>query len=115
MVEWVETRLGKKAMDPHERALRFVEEALELAQAVGLTEPDIDRLRHLVFRKPLGHVGQEIGGVVTTLLTLSESWNTEMTIAALMEIDRIHELPMEKFRKRQKQNVKDGIGAPAKL
>jgi hypothetical protein len=37
-----------------------------------------------------------------------------MTIAALMEIDRIHALPAEKFRRRQKQNVKDGIGAPAK-
>ena len=29
---WVESRLGKEAMAPHERAMRMLEEALELQQ-----------------------------------------------------------------------------------
>lgn len=111
MVEWVRTRLGYDAMDPHERAMRFLEESLELAQAVGITEDEIDKMRLHVYAKDVGRVGQEIGGVVTTLLTLAQSQDVDMNVAGLMEIDRIHALPPEKFRKRQELNASLGIGA----
>jgi hypothetical protein len=111
MVSWVKTRLGSSAMDTHERGMRFLEESLELVQAVGITEEEIEKVRQYVFSKPIGRVVQEIGGVVTTLLTLAQSQDVDMNIAGLMEIDRIHALPPEKFRKRQNLNASLGIGA----
>jgi hypothetical protein len=110
MVEWVESRLGKKAMLRMERARRFIEEAVELAQAVGLAERDVKLIVDHVYGKPKGRIGQEIGGVYTTLVTLAQASNCDAHICALMECDRVHTLPPERFQNRQKQNVKDGIG-----
>jgi len=112
MVLWVRSRLGDDAMFPHERGMRFLEEALELAQAVGLTEVEIDKVKAHVYAKSVGRVEQEIGGVVSTLLTLAQAHGVSMNEAALAEIDRIHKLPKEKFRKRQELNAELGIGAP---
>lgn len=110
MVKWVRTRLGYEAMDPHERGMRFGEESFELLQAIGLTKEELIKLMDHVYSKEPGRVGQEIGGCVTTLLPLAESQNVDMNIAALMEIDRIHSLPPEKFQRRQELNVSLGIG-----
>ena len=92
MVNWVRTRLGSAAMDPHERAMRFLEEALELLQVAGITEDEIDKLRLHVFSKQPGRAVQEIGGVVTTLLTLAQSQGVDMNTAGLVEIDRSHRI-----------------------
>jgi hypothetical protein len=110
LVKWVESRLGKKAMLRMERARRFIEEAVELAQAVGLAERDVKLIVDHVYGKPKGRIGQEIGGVYTTLVTLAQASNCDAHICALMECDRIHTLSPEKFQNRQKQNIKDGIG-----
>lgn len=112
MVGWVKSRLGESAMEPRERDLRFGEESIELLQAVGLSALDILRLLVHVYGKKPGRVGQEIGGVVTTLLTLAQSHDADMNICALMEIDRIHALPPEKFQNRQRKNAEGGIGIP---
>ncbi len=48
--------------------------------------------------------------MVTTLLTLAESQENEMNICALMEIERIHSLPPDKFQRRQELNATLGIG-----
>jgi hypothetical protein len=92
--------------------MRFLEEALELLQVAGITEDEIDKLRLHVFSKQPGRAVQEIGGVVTTLLTLAQSQGVDMNTAGLVEIDRIHALPPEKFQKRQELNAALGIGAP---
>ena len=110
MREWVISRLGKRAMNRKERARRFIEEAVELVQSCGLPLSEVTPIVNFVYQKPKGRIGQEIGGVYTTLVTLAEASNCDAHICALMECDRIHSLPPEKFRNRQRQNVKDGIG-----
>ncbi len=115
MVLWVESRLGINAMDPHERTLRFAEESIELMQACGLQTPEVARICSHVFSRPCGVVDQEIGGVISTLLTLSDAHNCNMLDAAEKEITRIHTLPPEKFQKRQELNVALGIGNPINL
>lgn len=54
-----------------ERGFRFTEEALELAQAVGVTRDEAVTLVDYVFNRPVGEVGQEIGGVMVTLAALA--------------------------------------------
>lgn len=73
IARWVETRLGRKAMVPHERAMRFLEEALELAQALEVTQEEVQLLFQHVYAKGAGELKQEVGGVGTTLLALCES------------------------------------------
>ncbi len=110
--KWVESRLGRTAMDSHERAMRFLEESLELAQAVGVDELEARRLLNSVWVKPKGVVEQEVGGVGTTLLGLCASLDLDMLAAFDKEIERIDNLPAEKFRIRQEENARVGIGAP---
>lgn len=54
------------------RARRFLEEAVELAQAAGVTAEEADAVRAYVFSRPAGDIRQEIGGVMVTLSCLAE-------------------------------------------
>ncbi len=107
---WVETRLGNNAMNPHERGRRSFEENAELFQALGGTREEAYRIVDHVFDKPVGLVSQELGGCALTLLAAAEGCNHNLGDCAQKELVRIFDLPMEKFRKRQEQNVVDGIG-----
>lgn len=112
---WVVTRLGSEAMRCHERGLRSSEENAELVQAFGVTREEAHRIIDRVFNKPVGDIKQELGGAMLTLLACAESAGCNLGMAAQDELDRIFLLPMEKFRSRQDQNVKDGIGEPRLL
>lgn len=107
---WVVTRLGEEAMNPHERGRRGTEEHLELFQVVGGTREEAHRLVDHVFDKPVGDAEQELGGCALTLLACAEGLNYHLGECAQNELMRIFSLPMEKFQKRQAQNVVDGIG-----
>ena len=52
--------------DVDERTHRFLEEALELAQANGCTKDDAMELVSYVFSRPVGDSFQETGGVMVT-------------------------------------------------
>jgi hypothetical protein len=56
-----------------QRAFRFIEEALELAQAAGTSREDVLRLVQYVYDRPVGVISQEIGGVMVTLAALATS------------------------------------------
>lgn len=78
------------AADTLERADRFIEEALELAQ----TEPQFtaDRAHALVdyvFSRPVGEPHQEVGGVMVTLAALCGPNRLDMMGCAETEYDRI--------------------------
>lgn len=107
---WVETRLGKEAMNYPERGRRSLEENLELGQALGVTREEAHRLVDHVFDKPLGEIQQELGGAALTLSAAAEAAGFNLGECAQAELDRVYSLPMEKFQKRQAENVRDGIG-----
>lgn len=73
---------------PAQRSFRFLEEALELAQAVGTTREDAQRLVEYVYGRPVGQVRQEIGGVMVTLFALAESTGNSAAQAGEQELDR---------------------------
>jgi NTP pyrophosphatase (non-canonical NTP hydrolase) len=65
-----------------ERALRFLEEAIELFQAVGGREKHAHHLVEYVFNRPSGNIVQEIGGVLNTLATLATCHHVDLAFCA---------------------------------
>lgn len=108
--QWIETRLGLKAMHPKERGRRAGEEVLELMQVLGVDRTEAHRLVDHVYDKPVGDLRQELGGAALTLLGCAEGTGYNLGVCAEDELKRILELPPEKFQKRQSENIRDGIG-----
>lgn len=65
-----------------ERCFRFVEEAIELAQALGMQREDMYRLITRTYGREPGNVFSEIGDVAITLNGLSTAVNIDMIAAA---------------------------------
>lgn len=71
-----------------ERAFRFLEEALELVQAIGCTQSEAHTLVDYVFGRSVGEKAQEAGGVMVTLATLSTAFGLDMTECGDAELAR---------------------------
>lgn len=110
-VEWVNSRLGAWSMDPAERARRFLEEAVELAQAAGCSVEDARRTVDYVFARPAGDAAQEVGGARLTLLALAASLKVDAVEAEAAELARVYALPVERFRRRDDEKRAAGICA----
>ena len=74
---------------PKIRALRVLEEAIELAQSEGVTEDEVNIIRNQVFSKPPGVPYQELGGVLTTLAGYSHTSEYLLEEVFLSEFGRI--------------------------
>jgi Ni2+-binding GTPase involved in maturation of urease and hydrogenase len=74
--------------DQRERTHRFLEEALELAQASGCSRDDALALVDYVFGRPQGQPAQEIGGVMVTLASLCVVSKVDLAAAADRELQR---------------------------
>jgi hypothetical protein len=67
---------------------RFLEEALELAQAIGCSSEDAHRLVDYVFSREVGQPELEVGGVMVTLAGLCSASGIDMNDAADRELER---------------------------
>lgn len=74
-----------------ERAFRFLEESLELFQAVGCTEKEARELVSYVFNRPVGVTYQEVGGVMVTLAALCSATDVNLNMAAVDELNRVND------------------------
>lgn len=74
--------------DRSERTHRFLEEALELAQANGCSCEDALALVGYVFGRPQGQPLQEVGGVLVTLASLCSAIGVDMGKAGDRELQR---------------------------
>ncbi|WP_210270029.1 hypothetical protein [Aureimonas mangrovi] len=87
---WMIDCFGEEvSADKTERADRFIEEALELAQATGWTADRGHALVDYVFGRPVGEPGQEVGGVMVTLAALCNVHGIDIDAEARREVDRI--------------------------
>lgn len=107
---WVRFVLGDNCMATHARALRFLEEAHELAQVCGVTRDEASRTRDMVYSKPAGSAAQEIGGCGVTLAGVAASLGVSVASLTNEEMRRIEHLPPDKFRARERLNAYLGIG-----
>ncbi|MER8556096.1 hypothetical protein NKH37_28750 [Mesorhizobium sp. M1217] len=76
------------AADGMERNHRFLEESLELVQALGCTASEAHQLVDYVFGRPIGDPHQETGGVEVTLAALCNAHGLDKTLAAENELTR---------------------------
>lgn len=88
--DWVVTCFGEEiAMDAAERNRRFLEEALELVQSMGMTQASVHELVDYVFSRSKGDAAQEVGGVMVTLASLCATHGMDMAGEADKELARI--------------------------
>lgn len=104
VAEWLIDCFGREiASDRRERLHRFLEEALELAQAGGCTRDEAAQLLDYVFSRPLGRVADEAGGVMVTLAGACEAYSVSMKAAAEQELarnrNRTHAIRAKRARK----------------
>ncbi|MFZ5744443.1 MAG: hypothetical protein ACOY7T_08195 [Pseudomonadota bacterium] len=75
--------------DQVERAMRFLEEATELCQSIGLTHEKAAVVLDYVFGRPVGEPWQEVGGSMVTLAALCEAIGHDMAACGEREFARI--------------------------
>lgn len=110
LLDWSERCFGPTALHRRQRALRFLEEALELCQAMELTPADVETLSAYTFGRPVGTPRQEIGGVMITLYGLAERLGISVEEEELREFDRIMDPSFEAMiRIKHAQKVEAGI------
>ncbi len=98
---WIMKCFGSKVTrSRRHRRQRFMEEAIELAQACGATEYECTQLVRHVFARPTGEVAQEVGGVLTTLAVLCNRYSLDMAACANTELARA-EQNIDRIREKQ--------------
>lgn len=71
------------------RAHRFLEEAIELAQASECTAEEAHQLVDYVYGRPVGEFSQEVGGAMLTLAALCLAHNEDMLQCGETELARV--------------------------
>jgi len=115
ITEWIQRTFGEASLSANERALRFLEESLELVQAAGLPIEKARELLEYVYSRPAGIIGQEAGGVGIALLALCEKFGVSAEEEEDLEVERVTTLEPDYFRKRQVIKVEAGIGTPCEV
>lgn len=95
------------AADGVERNHRFLEESLELVQALGCTASEAHQLVDYVFGRPVGEPHQETGGALVTLAALCNAHKIDMVIAGETELTRCWS-KINKIRAKQAAKPKHG-------
>jgi len=93
-----------------ERALRAVEEVIELAQACGVDRQAIYRLVDYVYERPVGQPGPEIAGSFVTLYAVAEALRLHADREFEQELERINQ-PEVITRVRRRQAEKREVTA----
>lgn len=98
---WMTACFGEEiSRDRSERNHRFLEEALELVQALGCSRSEAHQLVDYVYGRPEGEVDQEIGGVMVTLAALCLAAGEDMHAAGEKELARVW-TKVERIRAKQ--------------
>ena len=88
--EWMLKCFGPTiTADKVERSHRFLEEALELMQACDCSASEAHQLVEYVYKRPVGELHQEVGGVMVTLAALCNTHDLNMGDAAEKELARV--------------------------
>lgn len=106
--DWMQACFGPAiSADRTERNHRFLEESLELTQALGCTREEAHQLVDYVFGRPVGEPAQEVGGVMVTLAALCNAARIDVLVAGDNELTRCWQ-KIEKIRAKQAAKPKFG-------
>jgi hypothetical protein len=108
--DWAIRALGDDvALDPKERAKRVLEEALELAQAEGVSYDEAKDLNIYVYSRSVGEPTQELAGLGLCVLAYARAKDYAFLGLVIKELDRIDTPEMIK-RVRFKHDIKVQAG-----
>ena len=110
---WAVGVFGSTATLRDERAMRFVEEAVELAQAEGVDEETMRRNVARVYARRPGSTAKEIGQAQATLEMLAENIGLSAAGAADREFARAQAIPAEEWARRHAAKAEIGIARPS--
>lgn len=106
---WAQETFGDIALDPRERVLRFLEEAVELAQAMHVSMDTTDAVVARVYRREPGEPPKEIGQALATLELLAKAMKVDADAEATKEFIRVQSIPKEEWARRHGAKVALGI------
>ena len=96
--------------DVQERSLRFLEEATELVQSLGMPKERAAKVLDYVYSRPVGVPSQEVGGAMVTLAVLCQSADISLEDSSLEELERIQRPEvMRKILNRQAEKRAAGM------
>lgn len=89
LTKWLVAAFGESSLrDLRQRAQRVLEEAVELAQAVGIEEDRaLAQVTH-TYARPPGEIGQEIAGVLNTVMLAAEGYGQDAMWLARADLRR---------------------------
>jgi len=106
---WAVDVFGPVAKVPIERAARFIEEAIELVHAMGLSRAVLIRIVDRVYGGPAGDRLREFGQAQVTLELLAENDGVALEVAAESEWQRVRAIPKEIWVARHSIKIAGGI------
>ncbi len=109
MLGWARDIFGDIALDRHERAARFLEEAVELIQCEGLARDTAERILARVYGREKGSLNKEIGQAMATLEMLAENIGISADAECEREFTRVRGIPKDEWQRRHLAKIKIGI------
>lgn len=108
-LKWAFDTFGPCAHRPDERAMRFLEEAMELAQSQNVSRDVMHRLVDRVQDRPPGPTPKEVGQCQATLETLSINIGLDPDEQAEIEWRRVNDKPPKFWKDRHDAKTAMGI------
>lgn len=106
---WAHDTFGDIALDPRERTMLFLEEAIELAHAMGVPPETFSAVFSRVYSRPAGDVPKELGQSLATLELLAKTMGIDADAEATREFNRVQAIPKEEWARRHGAKVALGI------
>jgi len=108
-LDWAHDTFGEIALNPAERTMRFVEEAVELALACNMPRETLDRITARVYGRAQGNIEQEVAQCQVTLELLAKVLRVDLDAVATAEFQRVQSIPKEEWERRHGAKVALGI------
>lgn len=112
---WAIDIFGDVAADKSERAMRFIEEAVELIHAAQLDRRTLSKIIERVYSRPPGAIDREFGQAAFCLATLGKAWGVHVETEMRAEFARVQSIPKEEWERRHAAKTKIGITADAPI
>lgn len=101
---WLGAAFGGRFLSPQDRALRALEEAVELAQAVGISQDIAEAMTDHVYARPPGDPRQELAGLLNTVLLTATALDLDALTEGDIELQRAW-ARMDEIRAKQPEKV----------
>lgn len=110
-LKWAVEMFGNVALDPRERTMRFLEEAVELAHALDIDHVTLQAIVKRVWARDKGYIPREIGQAQMTLEALAEAIGHCAEREAAQEFARVQAIPKAEWQQRHAAKMAIGITA----